>query len=143
MKTTKIISALSLVLVFAANSLFANRINDPGSADKQKLITYEVKVNFVANFPSAFSHYMIVITDGTGRKVVPAQAYHQGVSSYTFKEAGNILKGTRIAVMVPYPANPAGWIIAPSVKKGMFIGGASYLFELTPQSSERGSASGD
>jgi len=138
MKTTKIISALSLVLVFAANSLFANRINDPGSADKQKLITYEVKVNFAANFPSAFSHYMIVITDGTGRKVVPAQAYHQGVTSYTFKEAGNLIKGARVAVMVSYPASQSGWTIAPDVKKGIFTGGATYQFKLTPQSSESG-----
>jgi hypothetical protein len=136
MKTTKIISALSLVLVFAAGSLFANRINDPGSADKQKLITYEVIVNFTANFPGALSHFMIVITDGTGRKVVPAQAYHPGVSTYTFKEAGT-LRGTRIAVMVPYPANTSGWVVPPCVKKGTFVGGATYNFELTPLPNEK------
>jgi hypothetical protein len=137
MKTTKIISALSLVLVFAAGSLFANKINDPGSANKQKLITYEVKINFAANFPGALSHFMVVITDESGRKVVPAQAYHPGVSTYTFKEAGT-LRGTRIAVMVPYPANPSGWVVPPSVKKGTFVGGASYSFELTPLSNEKG-----
>ena len=124
------------VLVFATNSLFANHINDPGSADKQKLITYEVKVNFAANFPGALSHFLIVITDGNGRKVVPAQAYHPGVSSYTFKEAGT-LRGTRVAVMVPFPATPTGWVIPPCVKNGTFIGGASYLFELTPQECEK------
>ena len=137
MKTTNFLSAISLVLVFAANSLFASRINDPGSADKQKLITYSVKVNFAANFPGALGHFMIVITDGSGRKVVPAQAYHIGVSTYTFKEAG-ILKGTRIAVMVPYPANQGGWNIAPSVKNGLFVGGETYQYELTPMSNERG-----
>ena len=137
MKTKSILSAISLVLVFAANSLFASRINDPGSSDKQKLITYAVTVNFAANFPGAHSQFIIVITDGSGRKVVPAQAYHPGVSTYTFKEAGT-LKGTRIAVMVPYPANQGGWNIAPSVKTGLFVGGESYHFELTPMSNERG-----
>ena len=141
MKTTNLISALSLILVLAANSLYANKINDPGSTDKQKLITYEVKVNFAANFPGVLSHYLIVITDGTGRKVVPAQPYHAGVSSYTFKEAGT-LKGTRIAVMVPYPANPSAWTIAPCVKTGLFVGGTSYLFELTPVSNEKPGTAG-
>jgi len=139
MKTTKIISALSLVLVFAANSVFANRINDPGSENRQKLITYEVKVNFAANFPGANAHYLVAITDGTGRKVVPAQPYHPGVSTYTFKEAGNF-KGTRIAVMVPYPAGPTGWIIEPSVKNGMFIGGTTCQFELTPKAIKNNSS---
>ena len=139
MKTTNFLSAISLVLIFTANSLYANLINDPGQADKQKLITYEVKVNFAANFPGALSHFLIVITDGTGRKVVPAQAYHSGVSTYTFKEAGT-LRGTRIAVMVPYPANPTGWNIPPSVKNGTFVGGSSYLLELTPQAIEKETA---
>ena len=135
MKTTKIISALSLVLVFAANSLFANRIGDPGTPDKLKLVTYEVKVNFAANFPGANARYLVVITDGTGRKVVPAQAFHTGVSKYTFKEAGTI-KGTRVAIMVPLNVKPNGWVIPPSVKKGIFVGGSTYRFELTPESYE-------
>src|SRR5665647_993376 len=116
MKTTKILSAISLVLVLAANSLFANRINDPGSDLMQKLITYVVKVHQAPNFPSANARYLIVITDEHGRKVVPAQQFHPGVWSYTFKEAGT-LRGTRIAVMIPYPSYPMNWDIAPCVLK--------------------------
>jgi hypothetical protein len=131
MKTAKIISALSLVLVFAASSLFAGRISDPGSPAKAKMVTYEVKVNCVPNFPGSNGHYLVAITDETGRKVVPAQVFHSGVWSYTFKETGNF-KGTRIAVLVPYPATKTGWYAAPSVLKGFFYGDTSYRFELTP-----------
>ena len=65
MKTTKILSAITLVLIFAANSLYAGRTtsNDPGSAMQQKLVTYEVKINAAPNFPGASGHYLVAITD--------------------------------------------------------------------------------
>ena len=137
MKTTNFFSAISLVLIFTANSLFANRISDPGSSTMQKQVTYEVKVNFEASFPGASAHYMIVITDEHSRKVVPAQAYHPGISLYTFKEAGTF-RGTRVAVMVPYPAIPTAWGIPPSILRGVFTGGTTYHFELTPVSNSNG-----
>jgi len=136
MKTTKILSALSLVLIFAANSVYANLINDPGSQTMQKMVTYVVKVNFAPNFPGATGHYLVAITDEHGRKVVPAQPFHPGLWSYTFKEAGSF-RGTRIAVMVPYPASQAGWVIPPCVLKATFIGGATYQFNLAPVSNEK------
>ncbi len=135
MKTTKIISAISLVLVLTANLLFAGNISNPGSTIKQKLITYDVKVKFAPNFPGVNAHYLVAIVDENGSRVVPAQPFHPGVWSYTFKEAGTF-KGTRIAVMVPYPANQAGWSIPRSVLKGMFYGGATYRFVLTPEAGE-------
>ena len=136
MKTTKIISALSLVLVFAASSLFANRISDPGPAVWQKPVTYDVKINFTANFPGINGHYLVVITDETGRKVVPAQTFRPGVWTYTFKEAGSF-RGTRVAVLVSYPDTQILWVIPPRVLKGTFTGGESYRFELTPQAIEK------
>jgi hypothetical protein len=138
MKTTKILSAISLILIFAANSLFASRntIGDPGSVEKQKLVTYEVKVNFAPNFPGATSHYMILITDGQGRQFGPGQEYHPGINTYTFTEAGSF-RGTRIAAMVPLHANQSGWYIPPSVIKGNFVGGQTYIFNLTPQAIEK------
>lgn len=141
MKTTRIISALSLVLVFAATSLFANRISDP-PADKRQSVSYEVKVNFAPNFPGAGGQYLIAITDETGRRMVPAKPYHPGVSVYTFKEAGDF-KGTRIAVLIPYPANQSGWTATPCVLNGWFAGGASYRFVLTPKSNVRWDPAGN
>lgn len=114
MKTTKIISAISLVLILAANSLFANRaaISNPETASMQQSVTYVVKVNCPPNFPAANGNFMILITDEKGRKVAPAQALHPGVWAYTFKEAGSF-RGVRIASMVSYPATPSGWVIPP------------------------------
>ena len=133
MKTTKIISAISLVLIFAAGSLFAGNKPEIG---QQKLITYQVTVHAAPNFPGASGHYLVAITDEKGNKVAPAQPFHPGVWTYTFREAGSF-RGTRVAVMVPYPANPTGWVIPPSVQKGNFIGGGTYRFDLTPVQSAR------
>ena len=133
MKTRKILSAISLVLIFAANSVFAGSltINDPSTSDKQKLVTYEVLVKAVPTFPSANDQYIVVITDEKGRKVVPAQTFRPGVWTYTFKEAGTF-RGTRTAVLVSTNANQTGWIIPPSVLKGNFTGGSTYQFILAP-----------
>ena len=139
MKTTKILSALGLVLIFAANSLFASRttINDPGASDKQKLVTYQVNIKAVPNFPGANGQYVIVITDENGRKVVPGQVFHAGVWSYSFKEAGTF-RGTRVAMLIQSPASPKGWIINPSKREGTFTGGSTYQFNLIPESTEIG-----
>ena len=135
MKATKIISVLSLVLIFSATSLFAKTISDPSSANQQKIITYLVQIKSTPNFPGASGHYLVVITDESGRKVVPSQPFHPGVWSYSFREAGNF-RGTRVAALVPYPANSTGWIIPPSVMKANFIGGGTYKFFLTPEETE-------
>jgi len=138
MKTTKILSAITLVLILAANSLFAGRttIGDPVSSLQQNLVTYDVKINASPNFPGYNEPFLVAITDETGRRVAPAQLFHKGVLSYTFKEAGSF-RGTRIAVMVPYPSTPSGWVIPPSVLKANFIAGKTYHFELTPQTNEQ------
>jgi hypothetical protein len=132
MKTMKVLSAISLALVLTAGAIFANPTVDPVSNDRQKLITYEVKVNFAPNFAGAPCHFKIGITDKTGRLVVAAQLYHPGTTTYTFKEAANLVNGTRVAVMVPYPANQSGWMIPPSAKSGYFFGGSTYHYSLTP-----------
>jgi hypothetical protein len=142
MKTKTIISAISLALVLAAGSLFANRTNDTRPTDRQKTITYAVKINCNANFYIAYCHYAIAITNENGRLVGPAQEFHPGISVYTFKEAGPVT-GTRIAVMFAHPASPSGWIpdgwsVPPSIKTGTFIGGETYQFELTPVQNSKG-----
>jgi hypothetical protein len=137
MKTLKMISALSLVLVFAATSVFARMGNDQGMVSKAKMVTYTVKVNFTPNFPAPNAHYLVAITDESGRKVVPAQPFHPGVWNYTFKEASGSFRGTRVAVLIPYPATQTGWVAAPGIVKGIFFGGATYSFELTPIAIEK------
>ena len=142
MKTKVITSALSLVLVLAFSSLFAARISDPGSAVLLKAVTYVVKVTPAPNFGTN-GHYLVAITDGNGSKVAPAQPYHQGVSTYTFKESAGTFKGTRVAILIPFPAVPNGWNIMPDKKSGIFYGGATYQFNLAPDNRERETTSGN
>jgi hypothetical protein len=141
MKTKVILSAITLVLAIVANSLFAGRNNDPAPVSGKKIITYVVKINFAANFCNSNGHYVVAITDGNGNRVVPAQNFQPGVSTYSFRESGSF-SGTRTAVMVPVPVSPSGWIptgwvIPPCVLKGNFAGGATYNFELTPEQIEK------
>ena len=129
MKTTKITSVLSLVLIFVtASAIFAG--NNKVFADKLKVITYVVKVDNI-NILAANRHFLILITDGSGRQVAPAQTFRNGVSSYTFKEVGN-KNGTRIAKMVAEPSFPGAAPVFSDSRTGYFLGGQSYLFYLRP-----------
>jgi hypothetical protein len=131
MKTARLLSAITLVVLLASASLSSIAGNDPG-IPKYKLVNYVVQVTPVPNFPGPSSHFWIAITDGTGHIVSPAQAYHSGVSLYLFQEAGNMISGTRTAVMMQYPAIQNGWVIPSNTKQGSFFGGNYYLFTLTP-----------
>jgi hypothetical protein len=140
MKATNIISALSLVLVFAANSLFAgNGINGPGVANKT--VTYQVMIKSAPNFPAA-GQYLVAVTDENGHRIAPAQGFRPGISAYTFSEPGDF-KGIRIAVLVPLPGNPLYHFSASQVRNGLFVGGQTYRFELTPKSIERWDPAGN
>jgi hypothetical protein len=131
MKATMIFSALSVIMIYAANILYANHISDPNSTDKAQLVTYIVRVNFVPNFQGTTNQFVLAITDEKGRYVVSRQFYHPGIPTYTFTEAGSF-RGTRIAIMVPYPGSQAGWAIPPVVMKATFFGGNTYQFNLSP-----------
>jgi hypothetical protein len=131
MKATMIFSALSVIMIYAANFVYANHISDPNTTDKAQLITYIVKVNFVPNFQGTTYQFVLAITDEKGRYVVSRQFYHPGISTYTFTEAGSF-RGTRIAIMVPYPGSQSGWAIPPVVMKATFFGGKAYDFNLSP-----------
>jgi hypothetical protein len=133
MKTTKVLSALTLVILLAAISMFSIAGNDPG-VPKTKIITYTVNITPTPNFPGMSNGFMIAISNGQGRQVVPAQKFHNGVWSYTFTEAGELIKGQRVAVMMQYPAGQSGWYIPTSKLAGYFYGGNTYTFTLTPVS---------
>ena len=129
MKTTKIISALSLVLIFAAaNSLFVRGNTKSIPEDRLKVITYVVKVDNI-NLISDNRHYLIIMTDGAGRQISSSQTFRPGLSSYIFKELGNV-RGTRVAMMVQEPSAPGSAAISSSSKTGTFFGGQTYLFRL-------------
>lgn len=135
MKTTKIIFALTLALIFANgfNSANAHRNLKTNIPEERKAnkVAYVVRVqssNYVKNFGT---HFLIMMTDETGALVAPSQTFISGVSDYTFYENGTV-RGTRIAKMMKLPIGMESFNIPANSKSGIFYGGASYLFIIQP-----------
>jgi hypothetical protein len=135
MKTTKLIFALSLALIFAAgsNNSFAHRglSKDNPAERKAQKIAYVVRIEQLSYIQSLGGHFLVKMTDETGRLVAPAQVFRPGVSDYTFFEAGNV-RGTRVAKMERLPIGERPMSIPSTSKSGVFIGGTCYMFIIHP-----------
>ena len=131
MKTSKIIFALGLALIFAFGFNTLNALNtskiDP-SESLGNTVKYLVRIENTGNLaPDAM--YMVVLTDGMGHQIAPAQKYDPAVAEYSFKENGTA-RGTRVARIVSLPGKTSGQSIATSVQTGVFYAGKTYLFVL-------------
>jgi len=87
MKTIKIISTLSLLLIFV--SVYAGYAgnNDNSNFVMGKTITITYKVNI--HFPSGLNNsniYLVQVVDQTGRPVAQPQVFIRGINVYTFTE---------------------------------------------------------
>ncbi|MEI7897483.1 MAG: hypothetical protein WCJ26_10645 [bacterium] len=135
MKTTKIISALSLALILFAGvtSAFAqvNIKNGSPGENKAAKIAYVVRVENMLYLQNTGSGFLINLTDETGRQIAPSQYFRPGVQDYTFLEGGTV-RGTRVASMVKLPIGPKSMVIVPCSRTGIFYGGTSYLFVIKP-----------
>ncbi|MDP1623026.1 MAG: hypothetical protein Q8M08_11890 [Bacteroidales bacterium] len=134
MKTAKLIFALSLALIFAAgaSSMYAQNLSlQDIPVEKAKMIAYVVRIENLPNIMSSDVHYLIMMTNEMGRPVAPPQSFRRGVWDYTFYEGGTV-RGARVARMIQAPSTPHSPIIPPTVKTGIFYGGASYLFIIKP-----------
>jgi hypothetical protein len=133
MKTSKIILALSLALIFAIGitALHAQGIlaTKKPIENKANYVTYVVRVVGAGTVQNHGAEYLVMMTDETGREVAPSQAYRPGISDYTFTEGGTV-RGTRVARMVRMPVGPKSYGIRPNSRTGVFYGGTSYLFML-------------
>jgi hypothetical protein len=137
MKTTKIFSVLSLVLIFAAvTSTFAAAIdnkNNPVNANQ--VIRYHVNIAMTSE-SQLCNMWLVEILDGNGRLVAPAKPYSSNVTRYDFFERGPVT-GTRIAVLV---INQYGdhyicdreLFVKPDALSGTFLNGQTYRFDLFP-----------
>jgi hypothetical protein len=139
MKTTKISSVLSLVLILSAlNSIFAAAIDkNTGQVALSAVVRYHVNIQFSTDKPLC-NLWMVRIIDENGRQVAPPKAYTVGVTSYDFVERGPG-KGTRIAVLVKYEYGDhlqcaTELFTAPAVLTGTFSNGQTYRFDLFPTS---------
>jgi hypothetical protein len=87
MKTIKIISTLSLLLIFASVYAGYSGNNDNSYSVMGKTITITYKVNI--HFPSGLNNsniYLVQVVDQSGHPVAQPQVFVSGINVYTFTE---------------------------------------------------------
>jgi hypothetical protein len=139
MKTTKIFSLLSLIIIFAGvTSGFCNGFENRNSQNPVLPgITYQVTIHLPTFTKDICNPYLVQILDETGRLVAPAQVFIKGINKYVFYETGPALGRTRMAVLIPvgYPHHyicPNDFFTLPDVKMGPFKSAQTYSFDLYP-----------
>jgi len=136
-KITITIISLAMIFIFAstATSLInANTTSFPKAA--ATTIKYIVNVN-LAQEQAICGSYIVMLTDGDGNMIAPAQPYIQGVYSYVFYEIGHDFVGNRVARMEisesmddPVCDQP---LVTPPIERFTFYKtGQTYLFNLYP-----------
>jgi hypothetical protein len=137
MKTTKIYTVLSLVLIFAAvTSTFASaigKITSDGTVNKG--IRHQVNVSISVEKPLC-NTYLIEIRDGHGQLIAPAQRFVPGVSKYEFFERGPA-SGVRVAKLVRAEYGDRyiceyELFTTPAFVAGPFLTGQTYRYDLFP-----------
>jgi hypothetical protein len=142
MKTTTIISALSLALIITSvNAGFAKPTNKNGNGPNPTVnVKYQVTVNLDISIPLC-NTYQIEILDANGRQVAPPQNFVAGTEVYIFEEQTRQTAGIRIARMVTvswgeHYVCDQEWFTPPDVHLLHFKNGQSYFFNLYPSSKQ-------
>lgn len=138
MKTLKIISVLSLLLIIAGGSSAKSK-NTPFDNNKQvnrAIIRYEVYINIekVDNFCNS---YLVQISDENGNPVASPQVYIPGVNKYVFTETSPVRAKVRVASFEIFQnldvlGCPINIIAKPDIKTGPFHPFETYYFNLYP-----------
>jgi len=135
MKTIKLITALSLALFFAGlTSVFAQTDGPITSGIAKLPISYVVNIEHNADLTGYGCTYYVSIADENGRMVAPAQLFHLGTWTYTFREFSEFPVKVRIARMEqdPRAACPGTYKFDPVTLPGPFMPGRQYTFKLAP-----------
>jgi hypothetical protein len=139
MKKIKFFTVLSLALIIFSGfgTASAQRIsrNDIQAVKKTSLIEYVVRVES-SNYLVQTGHYLVLMTDETGREIGPSQMLRTGVSDYYYYEPGPVT-GTRIARLIKLPLGPHSNDIPPCIRTGTFLGDTGYLFIIRPITTEK------
>lgn len=138
MKTTKLLTILSLVLIFsgASKGYSGNIPTDRPQMTTKTNIKYEVNVYLFIRIDLC-NVYWVQVTDETGRLVAPAKPYIPGIQRYVFSEDGPAQGKVRVAMLVTAKnvetvACPITFGARPDVKMGPFLQGQTYPFVLRP-----------
>jgi len=139
MKTTKIISALSIAMIILGSSAFATKPSSDNTKARQ-LIRYQVSINISAKFVIPNVPMLVVVKDEKGTLVAPPQQFQAGSLTYTFTEKGTFypVNATRVAMLVI--PNTGGRSVKLSnntiVKTGSFVPGQLYQFQIFPNNGD-------
>ena len=138
MKTLKIFSVLSLVLIIAGASS-ANSKNASTDNTKQvnkAIIRYEVYINIEkdVNFCNT---YLVQVSDENGKPVAHPQVYIPGVNKYVFNETISGPAKVRVAsfeILRNFEVKgcPINIITKPDIEMGPFHPFETYYFNLYP-----------
>jgi hypothetical protein len=135
MKTTKMIFALSLALVFAAGAITLEArkpaITKNAIPSHSRPVVFHVKIACTNLSQISGRNFVVAMTDQSGEVIGNPKAFNPCVSDYYFTEPGTV-GGTRIARMIETPLGPHSFDIRPCVKTGFFNGGFTYLFVIVP-----------
>ena len=138
MKTTKILSVLSLALFLSAaiSASSANINKQDGPVSVNPVIRHLVNINVFTD-RKICNEYLVEILDRNGKLVAPAKRFIQGVAKYDFYERGSAA-GVRVAVLVPAPLNNGGLcetilVTEPARLSGHFFPGQTYQYDLIPK----------
>ena len=141
MKTTKMISALSIALFFfAVTTAFSAGIGGKGDGvSNNRMVNHHVNVILTLD-KVLCNTYQVEILNGKGQLVAPPKRYIPGTSGYDFYERGPV-DGVRIAVLVLAPAHShfqceVELFTAPAMLKGIFDAGQTYRYDLFPQTQQ-------
>ena len=137
MKTFKIISAVLVLILSAAATLFSANISKNGQNTANPVIRHQVNVVFTVPEVAICNVYTVEIHDGSGRLIAPAKRFIPGETTYVYYERGPA-DGFRVAVlkMAQWPHHyicEQELFTDPAVLKGPFENGQTYRYDLFPK----------
>ena len=140
MKTLKFTAAASLILFFVGlTSVFSNQARNINTVKPNGVIRYQVDVQFNVEIDLC-NTYQVVLVDENGKMVSSPETFRPGIATYVFSENGPV-SGVRAAVLILNQETmhficPNELFTAPDVKRGDFMPGKTYIFNLVPMLKE-------
>jgi hypothetical protein len=138
MKTLKIISILSFVLIIVGGSSAKskNTLVDNSKQVNRAIIRYEVFINIEKDVTFC-NTYLVQISDENGNPVAHPQVYIPGVNKYVFTETSPVKAKVRVASFEIFQnfgilGCPINIIAKPDIKAGPFRPFETYYFNLYP-----------
>ena len=136
MKTTKILSVISIMMLFTVlSSSFGAGAGTKGVIPVNPVIRHEVNISVILEKPLC-NTYFVRILNGEGRDVMPAKLFVPGTTKYIFYEAGPAT-GIRAAVLAPAVSGERlrcelEMLTEPVILYGPFEAGQTYRYDLFP-----------